>query len=209
MRNLLHAEGGGFQHRLDFQYHVSVDDVLGGGACHALYYCGEVAWADAELVGIETHFTLAGAVFVYHLDELLEQLFLAADAFGMAVEEQPVGLVVDMQQEALQVVADDLFAEAVAAVGVQFFYQQHHPLDGAQAFFGQGDGGRIVQKAEERRFQTVGNLPEKGMGEDDVLGLEVRACPYLADEGAGQEYGMGVRFEGIFHGVDFDAGFSL
>lgn len=121
MGNLLHAEGGGFQHRLDFQYHVAVDDVLGGGACHTLYYCGEVAWANAELVGIETHFTLAGAVFVYHLDELLEQLFLTADAFGMAVDEEALRLVVDVHQEALQVVAHYLTPEAVVSVSVQLF----------------------------------------------------------------------------------------
>ena len=69
VRDFLYTQCRGFQHRLYFQYHMTVDDVFGGGAGHVLYHGGEVTWTDAKPVGIEGNFALAGTLFVYGLDK--------------------------------------------------------------------------------------------------------------------------------------------
>ena len=100
---------------------MTADDVLRRSSAYALHHIGKITRTDAETVGIERHFPMVGTMLMNQPHEHLEQFFLTADSFRMAVFKQPMCLVVDVKQEALKVVAQNLWTETVVPILVQFF----------------------------------------------------------------------------------------
>ena len=205
-----HGEGGGLQGHLQFQHQHFVDDVFGRVLPHLLRDGREVTGGDAEPLGIEAHVALRGAVGVRQVDELLEQLLLAVVAIGLPGCEQALHLVVGIQEEDLQQVLSDGFAETVFRVVGGYFCQLDEAPDGLPALRFGADVARIVlQVAEEGRLDAEAGSLEQPFGEGEVADTEVGACGGEREDGIGQHDHARVGEEAVLFEVERDGGLPL
>ena len=207
--DFLDAESGRFQHGFDFEDDMAVDEAFGGAARDAVDDGGEVAGRDAEAVGIESHLALLGAMLVDELDILLEQLLLTADALGVAFEEKSARLVVDVEQEDLDVVAEDLLAEAMLPVTIEILDAVQQSVDDADAFLGQGHGRVLLQELVEGMVEARGHFLKEGLRKEDVACHEVGAEGGIAQDDARHQHHVGVPPDAVGLRVYLDARLTL
>ena len=76
---------------------MSVNNAFGCVAGYVLYDCGKVTGSDEQFGCIKRYFTLGGTMFMNQLDETFEYLFLTIYSFGLFLQEQVLGLVIEVQ----------------------------------------------------------------------------------------------------------------
>ena len=103
---------------------MSVNNAFGCVAGYVLYDCGKVTGSDEQFGCIKRYFTLGGTMFMNQLDETFEYLFLAIYSFGLFLQEQVLGLVIEVQNEVLNEIFEDLNAETIIPVFIKIFHDQ-------------------------------------------------------------------------------------
>lgn len=171
---------------------MTVYNAFGCASRYVLYDGREVTGSDEQLGGIKGDFPLGGAVPVYQLDETLEYFFLTVDAFRLFLEEEVLGLVIEVQEEILDEVFEDLQAEAVVFIFIKVFYGQHHADHRLDAFFGNNDAGVFFQEMEERGVQTGGDFFKQEVREVYIRNGEVVADVCAVEDASGQKYQLGM-----------------
>ena len=114
---------------------MSVNNAFGCVAGYVLYDCGQVTGSDEQFGCIKRYFTLGGTMFMNQLDETFEYLFLAIYSFGLFLQEQVLGLVIEVQNEVLNEIFEDLNAETIIPVFIKIFHDQAEPDEWFYTFF--------------------------------------------------------------------------
>lgn len=102
---------------------------------YVLYDCGQVTGSDEQFGCIKRYFTLGGTMFMNQLDETFEYLFLTIYSFGLFLQEQVLGLVIEVQNEVLNEIFEDLNAETIIPVFIKIFHDQAEPDEWFYTFF--------------------------------------------------------------------------
>ena len=114
---------------------MSVNNAFGCVAGYVLYDCGKVTGSDEQFGCIKRYFTLGGTMFMNQLDKTFEYLFLAIYSFGLFLQEQVLGLVIEVQNEVLNEIFEDLNAETIIPVFIKIFHDQAEPDEWFYTFF--------------------------------------------------------------------------
>ena len=114
---------------------MSVNNAFGCVAGYVLYDCGKVTGSDEQFGCIKRYFTLGGTMFMNQLDETFEYLFLTIYSFGLFLQEQVLGLVIEVQNEVLNGIFEDLNAETIIPVFIKIFHDQAEPDEWFYTFF--------------------------------------------------------------------------
>ena len=114
---------------------MSVNNAFGCVAGYVLYDCGKVMGSDEQFGCIKRYFTLGGTMFMNQLDETFEYLFLAIYSFGLFLQEQVLGLVIEVQNEVLNEIFEDLNAETIIPVFIKIFHDQAESDEWFYTFF--------------------------------------------------------------------------
>ena len=69
------------------------------------------------------------------LNEMFEYLFLAIYSFGLFLQEQVLGLVIEVQNEVLNDIFEDLNAETIITVFIKIFHDQAESDEWFYTFF--------------------------------------------------------------------------
>lgn len=131
---LLNGQFGGLEQYFGFEDGKVVNNLFGGVARHAFADTCQVFGGDAQFVGIESHFSLRNAVFVYQCDEILEDFILPASSFNFLTVEVAVALIIDIQHKRLEVIFGNLVTEAVFTVVVYDHCGMYQAVDGSGYF---------------------------------------------------------------------------
>ena len=114
---------------------MSVNNAFGCVAGYVLYDCGKVTGSDEQFGCIKRYFTLGGTMFMNQLDETFEYLFLTIYSFGLFLQEQVLGLVIEVQNEVLNEIFEDLNVETIIPVFIKIFHDQAEPDEWFYTFF--------------------------------------------------------------------------
>ena len=114
---------------------MSVNNAFGCVAGYVLYDCGKVTGSDEQFGCIKRYFTLGGTMFMNQLDETFEYLFLTIYSFGLFLQEQVLGLVIEVQNEVLNEIFEDLNAETIIPVFIKIFHDQAESDEWFYTFF--------------------------------------------------------------------------
>ena len=133
---------------------MPVDNAFGCVTGYVLHDCGKITGSDEQFGGIKGNFSLGGAMFMDQLDETFEDLFLTADSFGFLLEKQVLGLVIEVQNKALNEIFEDLNAETVVPVLIKIFHGQAEPDEWLYTFFGDDNAWMLFQEMKEVGIQT-------------------------------------------------------
>ena len=114
---------------------MSVNNAFGCVDGYVLYDCGKVTGSDEQFGCIKRYFTLGGTMFMNQLDETFEYLFLTIYSFGLFLQEQVLGLVIEVQNEVLNEIFEDLNAETIIPVFIKIFHDQAESDEWFYTFF--------------------------------------------------------------------------
>ena len=163
------------EEHLDFLDATSVNVFFGRMSRQVLDDGGKVARCDAELVGIELHFSMGAAMLEDKGDELLQEFLLPGRIGGIAVEELCLCLVINIHQEVLQAVLEYLYPESMFSFYIYIVDEFHHPAVSFYPLFGQIQRkGVLFQEGKERRVEVGRYLQENVADESNVGDCKVR-----------------------------------
>ena len=116
--------------------------------------------------------------------------------------------VVYIEQEALQVVAGYLVAEAVVGVGEDGAGGVQKTIDGGGKFGRERIAGLLLEEADEGGFEADAGFTEHLDVGGEKGDLQVFALLFKGDDGAGQEDNLGIGGDLVFLQVDGKRGMT-
>ena len=165
------------EQHLDFLDATGVNVFFGRVSRQVLDDGGKVARCDAELVGIELHFSMGAAMLEDKGDELLQEFLLPGRIGGIAVEELCLCLVINIHQEVLQAILEYLYPESMLSFHIYIVDEFHHPAVSFYPLFGQIQrNGVLFQEGKERRVEVGRYLQENVADESNVGDRKVWTC---------------------------------
>ena len=107
------------------------------GCCigYILHHSGEITGCDEKFGCIKRNLPLRSAVLMNQLNDMFEYLFLAIYSFGLFLQEQVLGLVIEVQNEVLNEIFEDLNAETIIPVFIKIFHDQAESDEWFYTFF--------------------------------------------------------------------------
>lgn len=141
-------------------------------------------------------------MLVHQGDELMKKLVRTVAAFDLFMGEKAVHFVIYIEQEALQVVAGYLVAEAVVGVGEDGAGGVQKTIDGGGKFGRERIAGLLLEEAEKGRFEADAGFTEHLNVGGEKGDLQVVALLFKGDDGAGQEDNLGIGGDLVFLQVD-------
>ena len=139
----------------------------------------------------------------------MKKLVRTVAAFDLFMGEKAVHFVVYIEQEALQVVAGYLVAEAVVGVGEDGAGGVQKTIDGGGKFGRERIAGLLLEEAEEGGFEADAGFTEHLDVGGEKGDLQVVALLFKGDDGAGQEDNLGIGGDLVFLQVDGNLFFQL
>lgn len=183
----LYAECGGLQQHFYFQNDEVVYHLFGGLAGDAPANPGQVFGGDAEAVGIKVHFPFGDAVFMDQRHEVFKQFVLPVLALDLPAGETTLALIINIHQEALQVVFHNLQPETVLPVFVNRQAGIHQPVNDFSVFVRQLAAGILFDETKERRVKPHAGLTKHIHRTLQVGDEKVRAGAFHMQHSAGEE----------------------
>lgn len=146
-------------------------------------------------------------MFMNQLDETFEYLFLTIYSFGLFLQEQVLGLVIEVQNEVLNEIFEDLNAETIIPVFIKIFHDQAEPDEWFYTFFRDDNAWMLF-----RKWKKEGSRREviswKGCRKNNIGNGKIMAGAGTIEDTAGEKQKLGVLRHFVRLQINFYVGFS-